>query len=189
MNSVRAGLSDAPESVVVGLARSGDRDAFAELVRRRQSWIRNLMRRCSGDTVLADDLAQQVFFKAWQNIGRLQSAGKFAAWLQRIAVNTWLQHVRAKDALQDATDLDDVATSVDHGARLSIDLNDALGTLSEGERLCVVLSYHEGMTHQEIADMTKMPLGTVKSHIYRGTERLQQVLAAYRETDREESAS
>jgi len=70
-----------PEAILAGLARNGDRDAFAELVNRRQAWIRNLMRRCCNDAALADDLAQQVFMQAWKNIPQLQRVSRFGAWL------------------------------------------------------------------------------------------------------------
>ena len=62
-----------------------------------------------------------------------------------------------------------------------MDLGGALATLANAVRLCIVLSYHEGMTHPEIAEATKLPLGTVKSHINRGTQRLRQLLSAYRD--------
>ena len=65
---------ECPEALIVGLARTGDQDAFAELVRRRQSSIRSLMRRCCGDATLADDLAQQVFLKMWLSIRTLKQA-------------------------------------------------------------------------------------------------------------------
>lgn len=61
----------------MGLARTGDREAFGELVRRRQSWIRNLMRRLCHDAALADDLAQQVFLQAWKDIRKLRQPAKF----------------------------------------------------------------------------------------------------------------
>ncbi|MDF2370178.1 MAG: sigma factor [Rhizobiaceae bacterium] len=76
-----------PEALVVGLARSGNSDAFAELVRRRQSWIRNLMRRLCGDITLADDLSQQVFMHAWQKMAQLQQTDRFGPWLKRLAIN------------------------------------------------------------------------------------------------------
>ena len=62
---------------------------------------------------------------------------------------------------------------------MAIDLDSALAALPHEVRLCIVLSYHEGMTHGEIEQYTGMPLGTVKSHIRRGTKRLQAQLAAY----------
>ena len=67
-----------------------------------------------------------------------------------------------------------------------MDLDRALATLSDPVRLCIVLSYHERMTHGEIAELTSLPLGTIKSHIRRGTERLQKILSAYRDTPRVE---
>ena len=66
MHKAQDHYPECPETMIVGLARSGDRRAFEELVRRRQSSIRNLMRRCCRDVTLADDLAQQVFLQVMQ---------------------------------------------------------------------------------------------------------------------------
>ncbi len=173
-------FSKSPETLVVGLARTGDRDAFAELVRRRQSWVRNLMRRCCGDFTLADDLAQQVFLQAWRNIHHLRQPNSFGGWLKRLAVNVWLQHVRANDALQGAEEFDEPEPAQLEATSVAIDLDSALATLSNPVRLCLVLSYQDGLTHGEIADLTNLPLGTVKSHILRGRQRLQQILSVYR---------
>jgi RNA polymerase sigma-70 factor (ECF subfamily) len=180
--------AEAPDALLVGLARTGDRNAFAQLVRRRQLWIRNLMRRCCGDVTLADDLSQQVFMKAWQNIAQLQRPSHFQGWLKRIAINAWLAHARRHDPLQNASDHD--ATEKPPEAKdggIAMDLDHALAQLSGPVRLCVVLSYHDGMTHPEIAALTGLPLGTVKSHVRRGTQRLQELLAAYIETPSEET--
>jgi len=174
--------ADGPEALVVGLARTGDRDAFAELVRRRQSWIRTLMRRCCGDTTLADDLAQQVFLQAWRKISRLRHPDSFGAWLKRLAITVWLQHRRKRDVMRHADAHVETESSQSAVTGVGMDLDVALAALSKDERLCVVLSYHEGMTHKEIVQLTKMPLGTVKSHIRRGTQRLRQLLSAYYET-------
>ena len=172
-----------PEAFLVGLARTGERGAFEELVRRRQSAIRNLMRRCCHDETLADDLAQQVFLQVWLKIRTLKEAGAFGAWLRRLAITVWLQHQRKKDALENADEFmdDEAAPAVTPG--LAMDLDAALATLPAHVRLCVVLSYAEGMSHAEIADVADLPLGTVKSHVRRGTQRLQQLLAAYREDE------
>jgi len=94
-----------PEAMIISLARTGDSGALEELVRRRQSWIRNLMRRFCGDNALADDLAQQVFLQLWLKIRMLKKANAFGAWLKRLAVTVWLQHLRKHDALHDAEDL------------------------------------------------------------------------------------
>jgi RNA polymerase sigma-70 factor (ECF subfamily) len=182
-------LSTSPEALVVGLARSGDRGAFEELVRRRQSWIRNLMRRCCGDAVLADDLAQQVFLQAWRNIRRLQQADSFGAWLKRMAINTWLQHARKNDPLGESDEYDEALLPRHDTSSVAMDLDRALATLPGPVRLCIVLSYHEQMTHVEIAKFTDLPPGTVKSHIRRGTKRLQQYLSAYEDLPPKEESS
>lgn len=165
----------------MNLSQSGNRDAFAELVTRRQIWIRNLMRRCCGDAVLADDLSQQVFMQAWRTVRQLQKASRFGPWLKRLAINTWLQHQRRNDPLRGADEHED-ANSVDkQTTSIAMDLDRALATLSDDVRACIVLGYHERMTHDEISETTGIPLGTVKSHIRRGTKKLQQELAAYEE--------
>ena len=170
-----------PETALVRLAKSGDRDAFAEVVNRRQVWIRNLMRRCSGNVTLADDLAQQVFMQAWRSIRQLQNPSRFGPWLKRTAINTWLQHQRRNDPLRHADEHKEPHSTSSDTTSLAMDLDRALSTLTDDVRVCIVLGYHNRMTHQEIAQMTELPLGTVKSHIRRGTQKLQQELAAYSE--------
>ena len=172
-------LGKSPEALLVTMARRGDRDAFAELVRRRGPWIRGLLLRCCNHPALAEDLAQQAFIQAWQTIGQLRLASRFGPWLKRLAVNTWLQHVRRNDPLRDASNETDTGSAKEGTAGMSMDLDRALATLKEPVRLCIVLSYHEGMTHDEIADFTNLPVGTVKSHIRRGTKKLQQELEEY----------
>lgn len=167
--------------MLVGLARTGNRDAFAELVNRRQTWIRNLMRRCCRDATLADDLSQQVFMQAWHTVHQLHDAKRFAAWLKRLAINTWLQHKRRNDPLRGADEHSDADSSREQTPAIAMDLDRALATLTDDVQLCIILGYHERMTHPEIAEFTGIPLGTVKSHIRRGTKKLQEELAAYLE--------
>ena len=179
MHGARDHYPDCPEPLLVGLARRGDRDAFAELVRRRQSPLRNLMRRFCGDPALADDLAQQVFLKMWLNLRKLRKTEAFSGWLRQVAVSVWLQHLRKKDALKEAGELVGTESTRSTNAGVAMDLDRALAQLPPRERLCVVLCYNEGMSHREIAETTDLPLGTVKSHIRNGAQRLQQILSAY----------
>lgn len=184
--------AESPEALIVGLACNGEREAFAELVRRYQSWIRNLMRRCCGDVTLADDLAQLVFLQAWRKIGQLRQPSRFGAWLKRLAITVWLQHLRKHDPLPGAGEIDESAGTFHAEAGpepgIVVDLDRALATLAGPVRLCIVLFYHEGMTHGEIADVTRLPLGTIKSHIRRGTQQLQQLLSAYKDSYQSEEA-
>jgi RNA polymerase sigma-70 factor (ECF subfamily) len=159
---------------------SGDDKAFEELVRRRQGVIRGLLRRLSGDWAVADDFAQETFLQAWRKLRTLRAPGAFGGWLRQIAVNVFLQHIRRTGLTIE--DSDEVAShsAVDYrDASVQMDLEKALGGLRPVERLCVVLAYSERMSHGEICSTTGLPLGTVKSHISRGSARLRQYLSAY----------
>lgn len=148
-------------------------------MRRRQSWVRNLMRRLSRDASLADDLAQQVFIRVWHTIAQLQDPLRFPGWLKRLAVNVWLQHHRKLDVLAASETLEDLEQPMYEPTGAAVDIDHALASLPAVVRLCVVLSYHADLSHGEIAEATALPLGTVKSHIRRGTERLEALLSAY----------
>jgi RNA polymerase sigma factor (sigma-70 family) len=174
-------LTGAAEAVVVALASNGDAGAYDELVRRKQAHVRSLMRRLSNDRTLAEDLAQHVFVEVWKSLAKLDTPAAFSQWLRAICLNVWLQHFRKKNLLV----LDNEAAewaiepSTHERPEHQIDLAAALGLLPTAVRLCVVLAYHEGMSHGEIVEATGLPLGTVKSHIVRGSARLRDLLRDY----------
>src|SRR6185369_14961023 len=174
-----AELREAADALVIALACAGDDQAFTEIVRRRHARVRRFMYRLCRRPALGDDLAQQVFLKMWRSMPALRAAAAFDGWLKRIMVTTWLEEVR-RDKLELAREVEDA----DFGSRRDttgerIDLDAALAQLPAEPRLCVVLAYDEGLTHPEIAALTGMPIGTVKSHISRGAERLRELLAEY----------
>jgi len=180
---VRRGLSDpaaAPEAALILASQARDQAAFAELVRRRQGWLRALLRRMCRNDAEADDLAQEAFIRAWDKMGDLETPAAFPGWFRRVAVTTFLMAKRKQKANFDQIDETVQIASEDSlpdsiaGAR--IDLQRALSQLSDGERLCVTLNHGEGMSHGEIVEMTGMALGTVKSHCQRGTEKLRRML-------------
>jgi RNA polymerase sigma factor (sigma-70 family) len=175
-----AELSDAAEPLVIALAGAGDPLAFTELVRRRQHQVRNFMYYLCRHQNERDDLAQQVFLTVWRSIRSLRSPLAFDAWLRRIMVTTWQEALRRKRIeFADESQLPEPGTSGDSTAERA-DLQAALVQLSPAMRLCVVLAYHGGMSHEEIAEATHIPLGTVKSNIFRGSARLRELLADYR---------
>ena len=112
----------------MSLAINGDKSAFEDLVRRKQSWVRNLMRRLCGDAVEADDLSQQVFLQVWRKISGVQKPEAFDGWVKQIAINTWLQQVRRGAPVE--SDIDDV---VSMATANSEGLIDDAQYLSEGE--------------------------------------------------------
>jgi RNA polymerase sigma-70 factor (ECF subfamily) len=180
---VKSGLStdalgSSAEASIVTLACAGDQQAFAELVRRRQTAIRGLLRRLCRDATLADDLAQETFMQAWRMIRSLRSSRAFGAWLRQIAVTAWLRHQRGSEKFTILEERHEPTSRP--STHEAVDLDAALSLLHPRARLCLVLSYHEGMTHNEIAAVTHMPVGTVKSDILRATARCRELLSAYR---------
>ena len=174
-------LAAASEVTVVLLAMNGDDAAYGELVRRRQQSIRNLLRRLTRNAALADDLAQQTFVQGWLSIRGLKAPGAFAPWLRKLAVNYWLQSVRGSK--QEAALEQDLGTGSPAAVvAQQLDLDAALARLPRDVRLCIVLAYCEGLSHGEISQTAAIPLGTVKSHITRGSARLRELLQGYGDT-------
>jgi len=157
---------------------TGDDAAFGELVRRRQGAVRGLLRGMTGSASTADDLAQEAFVQAWRRILTLRTPVAFNGWLRQIAVNVFLQHLRRLPVAHESNLPDEDHTAgVATDADLELDLQQALSRLRPAERLCIVLSYHEGLSHSEIVELTGLPSGTVKSHISRASARLRATLA------------
>ena len=171
-------LASASEVAIVLLAMNGDDAAYNELVRRRQGAIRNMLRRLTRDSYLADDIAQQVFVQGWQSIRSLKSPAAFGGWLRQIAVNFWLQAARSRK-LEVPLEQDLRSESPAAAAAQQLDLDAALAQLPADVRLCIVLAYSEGLSHAEVSQTTSIPLGTVKSHINRGSARLRELLHGY----------
>jgi RNA polymerase sigma factor (sigma-70 family) len=183
MNSrlAAADLKQAADPLVIALACAGDDGAFTEIVRRRHARVRTFMYRLCRQRNLGDDLAQLVFITAWRSLRQLRAAAAFDGWLKRIMVTTWLEEARKRKlAIVGEVDAERAGTYIDDTAK-QLDLDTALADLSPDARLCVVLAYSEGLSHPEIAALTGMPLGTVKSHITRGAAQLRALLADYSE--------
>ena len=163
------------EELAAVVAATGDPRAYGELVRRHQPLLRSMMARMSRDSALGDDLAQDAFIKAFEKIGSYSGAGSFKSWLCRIAYTEFLQHARKGRADQRMKDgygaqIDTFEPARDSAA--SVDLDRGLSVLREEERVAVVLCYACGMSHSEAAEATGMPLGTIKSHVNRGRDKL-----------------
>ena len=175
-------LAQAGEAALIVAAQARDQAAFGELVKRRQGWARALLRRMCSNAAEADDLAQEAFIKAWERLRDLETPAAFPGWFRRIAVTTFLMAKRRQkavfDEIDDASPIASEDSTPEAAAGAKIDLERALAKLSDAERLCVTLNHGEGLSHSEIVDMTGLPLGTVKSHVLRGTEKLRRMLEA-----------
>lgn len=127
--------------------------------------------------------------QAWRKIGQIKEVDKFGSWLKKLAINEWLQHARKNDALRGAEGEEGITMSQHDKTSIAMDLDNAMSLLPGPVSLCIALSYHERMTHDEISELTGMQLGTVKSHVRRGSKRLRELLSAYDETTELEDAS
>lgn len=172
-----------PDSELIArVVVSDDRRAFEEIVRRHQSAVRHFLRQLArGDASLADDLAQETFLHAYRGLARFRGAASFSTWLLGIAHNQWRNarrrmrdHVLLDEDAPDAPDSTATQTS-----DLRHDLALALRELTADEQLAIHLGYHQGKSHREIAAVLDWPLGTVKTHLARGKEKLRHHLAAW----------
>lgn len=150
-------------------AARGGEAAFAELVRRHQAKVRGMARRLAGSDAAGDDIAQVTFLTAWQKISSY-AGGTFSAWICTICWREFLQWRRRQKM---EIEFDETAEIIpfDRSADQTeqrMDLTRALESLSEAQRVCVVLCVATGLSHTEAAEVTGWPLGTVKSHVQRG---------------------
>ena len=159
-----------------------DHNAFGELVRRYQSPVRAFLARMTrGNTHLADDLAQETFLKTWQKLRTFRGDARFSTWLLGIAVNEFRGACRRRKELA-LEDLDHPPTegeeaAADSNAHLRLDLTEALNLLNSSERASIILCCQNGLSHEEAAQVLDCPLGTVKTNILRGKEKLRRRLA------------
>ena len=174
-----------------------DRSLFAELVRRYQSHVDKLLYHLAPDWSDRADLAQEVWIRVYRNIRRLNDAAKFKGWLSRIATNLFYDELRRRKRNQSTLSLDaplnledgsidwDVPTD-DPGPVDAImtsefydQLHQAIGELPPAFRTTIVLREIQGLSYEEIAEITEVSLGTVKSRIARARQRLQEDLQPY----------
>ncbi|MFC3070219.1 RNA polymerase sigma factor [Phenylobacterium soli] len=160
------------------LAATGERKAFGELVRRHGSAVRGLLRRMGAQASEADDTAQDAFLTAFERISEFRGEGTFVAWVKRIAARAYLRRLQKERRLGafSAEVLDDDPPPRGD-ADAAIDLDEALKTLGAAERICVSLCFGAGLSHAEAAEALNLPLGTVKSHVKRGLDKLRARLA------------
>jgi RNA polymerase sigma factor (sigma-70 family) len=164
------------ENDLIARAAGGNAAAFGLLVRQHQSRLRAFMRRLTrGNAALADDLSQETLLEAWKKIAQFRGDGSFAGWLLRIGWSRYLMTARQRK-LEPLDGQNDFAEPA-HDPNTKIDLEAAMAKLSAGERAALTVCYALGYSNDEAAKMLDMPLGTLKSHVTRGREKLRRILA------------
>src|SRR3989344_4144651 len=163
-------LRDLHDVELAAQAAAGGRRAYGELGRRRGPAVRGLPRRMGAAPPLADDVAQDAFLQGFQRCSEFRGQGTFAGWIKKIAARLYLKRVAREARYVAEVEADEADVVVDHAGFM--DLDEAMKTLNETERVCVSLCHGAGMSHPEIAAAMNLPLGTVKSHVKRGLDKL-----------------
>lgn len=178
-------------------AHRPEKAAFAELVRRYQSHVEKVLYHLAPDWSDRADLVQEVWIRVYRNIRRLNEPEKFRGWLSRIATNLFYDELRKRKRNAPPLSLDaplsvedgemdwEIASTTpgpaeDMATREFYDqLRDAIANLPEAFRTTIVMREIQGMAYEEIAELTGVSLGTVKSRIARARFRLQSQLQTY----------
>ena len=155
-----------------------DQQAFEALVKKHQSPLRAFFRKmCGGDEALADDLAQETFLKAYRGIKSYQGQSQFLTWLFAIAKNVFYENFRRGEIFIDLPDT--IEPSEETSQDLNMDLAKCMLKLETEERMILTLSYMEGLSQTEVAELMNIPLGTVKTNALRAKDKLKSHLLAY----------
>lgn len=166
------------EARLIAAARKGDTRAFAALVDAHQQAVRGFLRRFTGVWADSDDIAQEAFVTAWQKLSRFEGRSSFRSWVcgigYRAARDSRRAHGRATS--RDSDWLAEQSAENEAPIEDRIALAEAMKALPEDQRAAVALCLGEGFSHAEAAAILKLPLGTVKSHVTRGRERLLRAL-------------
>lgn len=187
------------DAELVAEARRGAQEAFREIVVRFERPVYSLIVRMVQDPGMAEDLAQEVFIKAFRRLETYDPTRKFSSWLFKIAHNTTIDHLRrhapetisleggGKDREEEsrgglAAVLSDESTEDPSAAAerkdMARSLERAIALLRPDYREVVVLFYLEGASYLEICEVTGLPLGTVKTNLHRARKELAEGMAA-----------
>lgn len=168
-------------SLILRTLTHHDNDAFSSLVKKHQSKIRAFLFRLCKQYDVADDLAQETFITAFRKLDTYKGTGDFCGWLFRIAYNNFLLHCRSVNRRTEVTadfikQSEVLAERYESISSEQIDLEQAMSQLNSDEIASISLCHSFGYSHQEVSNILKMPLGTVKSNINRGKTKLRKIL-------------
>ena len=175
------------EAALIKQAQAGDMTAFEVLVIEHQNFVYNLALRTLGNVVEAEDVAQEAFVRAWLALPKFRHQSKFRTWLYRIVVNLcynrfprlYRELVTLVD--EDIADIPDVAieseivSGIEKNERRAF-LHHQIDELPDHYRMLISLRYQNELSYNEIATITDLPIGTVKTGLFRAKERLRQFI-------------
>lgn len=172
-------MAQIDERELVSRCQAGDEAAFGELVDTYKNLVYGLVYRMVNDRNQADDLAQEVFLKVHRGLPYFRGEARLSTWIYRIVINVCSQ-ARVKRREQTAAD-DLPDRGAPDGAFADLELRDrlekAIAQLPEQYRVLIAAHYLQGVQYEALAEALNMPLGTVKTHLYRAKRQLRELLA------------
>lgn len=177
------------DEAIIQLIRAGRPDeALAQLVPAYRRRVFGLAYGILGDRAAADDVAQEVFVKLWQNLGGYDGSSRLSTWVYAITRNTAISALRKRSRLVSMSepDVSAVVDAIESREPAGDDADPQLwrhvDALPDRQRQVVVLFYQDDRSVEEVADMLGMPVNTVKTHLHRARARLALALGAQSET-------
>src|SRR5215831_4673784 len=168
------------DEILLSAVRNGSDRAFNTLIDRHQQAVRTFLRGLMANNSDADDVAQETFLAAWTQAKSFRGQGSVRSWLFSIAwrkakgsQRRWFRSVRRDTAYHESFLRD---TSSESPSDAAILVRQALMSLPMDQRATVMLCLGSGHTHAEASEMLGIPLGTIKSHVLRGREKLREIL-------------
>lgn len=175
-------------------AKTGDDNAFTELMRRHYKSVMNYIYRFTNNIENSEDLAQEVFLRVYRSVKRYKPEAKFSTWLYKIATNVCLTEVTSKsrvktvslEEVQEKTgDLKDSNSTTGYDLIYRRDIRDSifevLKSFPERERISIILCKYEGLSYDEVAEIIGCTVGAVKTHVHRGRIKLIEKLKPFLE--------
>ena len=174
-------LEPTPDAELARRIAAGDEAAFDRLYGDNAGRVYAVCLRMAGDATRARSLTQEAFVRAWQRIGSFRGDARLSSWLHRIAVNVVLESERSRrrwHGLLVDPDLGVGRSTPGADPGLRVDLERAIARLPAGARRMLVLRDVEGHSYEEVAELTGVALGTVKSQISRARRLMREMLEA-----------
>lgn len=177
-------MSARESRTLIDRIQAGNTEVFRELIDKHQRLVSHIVFRLIDQSEDREDLCQDVFMKVYQNLPRFRHESKLSTWIATIAYNTCINYLQKKkiplfdDKTPDTITLDDVSghdSPPDKSAEsedIRVRLVNAIDTLDRRYRAIITLYHLEGMSYAEIADILKLPEGTVKSYLFRARKQL-----------------
>lgn len=191
ITNTASSATELDDTQLVAASKKGDQDAFTLLVQRHQRRVFNLVFRMLQQYEEANEITQETFIAAWQGLPSFRGDAQFSTWLYRIAYNCCLKQLeqRKRDsALHVAMQAEQILENADNETRADNELetharqamvHEQISSLPAKYRIVLVLRHLQDMTYEEMAEILTMPVGTIKTHLFRARNLLKERLESF----------